>query len=77
MYFCRLLVLLSVSRVRGQQSGDIVWYIDCTSIADPETCGHEASQLYSSLEVVFHREPTRSFRRVLNFMFEFSLRYKY
>lgn len=48
-----VLALLSASRVEGQQSGDVVWYIDPTSTADLETCGHEASQPCPSLEVVF------------------------
>ena len=43
-----------------QQSRDIVRYIDPTSIADPKTCGHEASQLYSSSEVVFQKSLHRS-----------------
>lgn len=48
-----VLALFSATRVGGQQSGDVVWYIDPTSTADHETCGHEASQPCSSLEVVF------------------------
>lgn len=41
----------------GQLSGDVVWYIDPTSTADAETCGHEASRPCSSLEVVFQQSP--------------------
>lgn len=50
-----VLALLSLSGVGGQQSGDVVWYIDPTSTADPETCGHEASRPCASLEVIFQQ----------------------
>ena len=79
-----VLVLISASRAGWKQSRDIVWYVDPTSTADPETCSHEAYQPCSSLVFVLPGEPAEiRFHSVnlssANFAFylsEVSLQYK-
>ena len=48
-----LAVLVCLLASCSGQPGDVVWYVDPTSTADPETCGGEPAQPCASVEVVF------------------------
>ena len=50
-----LLVLVAILSSVCGNPGDVVWYIDPTSTADPEMCGHEPSRPCASLEAVFEQ----------------------
>ena len=48
-----LAVLVCLLASCSGQPGDVVWYVDPTSTADPETCGGEPAQPCASVEAVF------------------------